>query len=464
MKKIKMSAVFIATFLFNRVAFSTQENAVVGEFLVKAKSTELLYRALGDTNLLSSEYFLTGNPIGGLNADGSGFFKLTLSLETIQNTGFKNDVLETLKNSSGIEYIEPNYIYKIQVEDKNYQMQTLQNATPPIVDPKLETPAARSGSRDPLKEFMWAVEKTSAEKAWEISKGNKNVIVANVDTGIDYNHEDISASLWKNPKEIPGNRIDDDKNGFIDDIIGWDFIDKDALPFDRGGHGTHTAGTVAAVMDNGKGLVGFAPNVKIMSLLFLNGKTGSGTLEGAVSAWKYAIQNGATIINNSWGGPEASNALKDIMLQSAQKGIIFITAAGNGKSNNDLKPMYPAAYSTTNNIAVAATTKTDAFSIFSNFGTRTTHIAAPGSLVYSTWPSWKGFKYAYLDGTSMAAPHVTAAAALVRSVLPNATPQEVRNLMMQSADKIPELSSKVASGGRLNYFSLLKMSEGKMHY
>jgi thermitase len=323
---------------------------------------------------------------------------------------------------------------------------------------------------------------------WKVSKGNPDFIVAVIDTGVDYTHEDLLPNIWRNTKEIPNNGIDDDKNGYIDDVIGWDFASNDNKPYDLSmdpldilfkggnpGHGTHCAGNVAARGDNGKGIAGVAPNVKIMPLRFITEK-GQGTTADAVRAIHYAVDNGAKVMSNSWGsegedpadGAE-NKALRDAVQYAQDHGVIFVAAAGNGHSgkgydnDSDPKPGMPASYDNDIIISVAAIDKTDALGSFSNWGARSVDIGAPGVAIYSSMVGNNysdividkmGFKATW-DGTSMATPHVAGAVALYWSAHPTKTWQEVKAAVLGSAKKINALANKSVSGGKLDVKALM---------
>ncbi|MFM5946430.1 MAG: S8 family serine peptidase, partial [Dolichospermum sp.] len=234
-------------------------------------------------------------------------------------------------------------------------------------------------------------------------------------------------------------------------IRGWDFAYNDNNPSDVQGHGTHVAGTIAAKGNNGVGVTGVAWNAKIMPLKFLNDQ-GSGTLSNAILAINYATAKGVKITNNSWGGGGFSQALYDSINAAGQAGALFIAAAGNSGQNADINPMYPAAYDLANIISVAATTRTDALSSFSNYGLTSVDLGAPGSQIYSTTPN---NTYSTYSGTSMASPHVAGGAALLWSQNPTWTAQQVKNTLMNTGDPLASLAGKTVSGKRLNVFNAL---------
>ena len=297
-----------------------------------------------------------------------------------------------------------------------------------------------------------------APEAWELVTGSDTIVVGVIDTGVDYTHPDLAANIWTNPGEVAGNGIDDDGNGFVDDIHGYDFANNDGDPMDDHGHGTHVAGTISGVGDNGEGVTGVNWSSSIMGLKFLSG-SGSGSSSDAVRALNYATmmrtQYGVNIrlTNNSWGGGGSSyNPLRSAIQSSMQADMLFVAAAGNSGQNTDQNPHYPSSYNVANVVSVAATDRNDALATFSNYGANSVDLAAPGVSILSTVP---GAGYAHFSGTSMAAPHVAGVAALAWSAMPDATYSEIRNALLAGADDLASLSGKVATGGRLNAYQTL---------
>src|SRR6266567_7960763 len=313
---------------------------------------------------------------------------------------------------------------------------------------------------DPQLGLLWGLDNGSdadidAPEAWGITTGSSNVVVGVIDTGIDYNHEDLSANMFRNTADCNSNGIDDDGNGFIDDCYGFDFANNDPDPMDDVLHGTHVAGTIGAVGNNGIGVAGVNWNVKLMACKFLNAG-GSGSTDGAVSCLNYLAMmkdRGVNIVatNNSWGGGGFSQALYDAIDAHRQRGILFIAAAGNSALDNDTASFYPANYYLPNIIAVAATTSTDARASFSNFGRRTVHLGAPGDQILSTTPN---NTYGTLSGTSMATPHVTGVAALLKAQDGTRDWRAIRNLILAGGDNKSSLSNTVTQK-RLNAFGSL---------
>jgi subtilisin family serine protease len=345
------------------------------------------------------------------------------------------EAVDRYKNNPKVVYIEPNYVWKT------------------VVTPN-----------DPSFPQQWSLENTgqtggvpgadiNAAAAWGVSTGDDSVIVAVIDTGVDYNHPDLAENIWTNLAEkngLPG--VDDDGNGYIDDIHGYNFAYGIPDPMDDNGHGTHCSGTIGAVSNNGVGITGVTWHVRIMALKFLD-SFGSGSSDGAISAIDYAISNGARVLSNSWGGDAFSQGLLDAIERAREAGVVFVAAAGNASSNVDLTPFYPAAYPSTNIVSVAASDAYDQLASFSNYGATTVDLAAPGVDILSTFP-FGG--YAYLSGTSMACPHVSGALALLLSTAPGLTPEAMRQLLItRGSDPESAFVGKTVSGGRLNLLKLL---------
>jgi subtilisin family serine protease len=288
-----------------------------------------------------------------------------------------------------------------------------------------------------------------APEAWDISTGSSDIIVAVIDTGVDYTHPDLAGNMWVNTGEIPGNGQDDDGNGYIDDVYGYDFCNYDGDPMDDHYHGTHCAGTIGAVGNNSQGVAGVCWHVRIMALKFLD-SGGSGWTSDAINCVNYSRIMGANLSSNSWGGGGYSQGLKDAIDAAGAAGMLFVAAAGNDGGNNDSYPHYPSSYDSESLIAVMATDRYDNKSSFSNYGPVSVDLGAPGSSILSCQP---GNQYQYLSGTSMATPHVAGACALLWSMNPAEGNVEVKNILIETVD--PTLSGQCVSGGRLNLYNAI---------
>jgi subtilisin family serine protease len=306
---------------------------------------------------------------------------------------------------------------------------------------------------DPYLGNLWGMSKINAPAAWDTFTGDANFVVAIIDTGIDYNHPDLAANMWHNPGEIAGNGLDDDRNGYIDDVYGWDFANNDNDPFDGYNHGTHTAGTVGAVGNNSVGVAGVNWHVKLAALKFLS-DSGSGFTSDAVLALQYAVREGIKVSNNSWGGGGYSKALYDAINAAKSVGHIFVASAGNAGTNIDTAPSYPASYNLDNVISVAATDRVDAKASWSNYGLSSVDLGAPGVNIYSTIPGG----YVAMSGTSMACPHVAGVAALVYGYHPGWTYQQVRNSILNTVRPVSSLSGITVTGGVVDAAAALGVS------
>lgn len=331
----------------------------------------------------------------------------TLLLVTIAKTAQRAEVFQRILERSDVEYV---------VENINMH--------------------SFAGPNDPDLAKQWALAKINAFDAWNLSVGSKKVVVAVVDTGIDTGHEDLAANIWVNEKEVAGDGVDNDNNGFVDDVNGWDFLQNDNDPMDvtgaqNPGHGSHCAGIVGAVGNNEKGISGINQSVSLMPLRFL-GENGQGDLMNAIKAIDYAVANGAHVISASFGAtvPESgARPLIEAIDRAAAKGVIMVAAAANDGKNNDQVSVYPA--NAANLISVAASDSEDKKPSWSNYGQKKVHVAAPGAKIYSTLPLKKG-KYGELSGTSMATPLVAGLVALMKSVDPDLTLNQARALLQNT--------------------------------
>ena len=307
-----------------------------------------------------------------------------------------------------------------------------------------------------------------ATAAWDVRTDASTVIVAVIDSGVKLDHPDLAANLWKNPREIPGNGRDDDGNGYVDDVNGINAITNSGNPTDDLGHGTHVAGIIGAVGNNGQGISGVAWRVQIMVLKFLRAGTGTGSTSDGIECIDYAIRNGAHIINASWGtesGPvtEFSPAQRDAIIRARDAGIIFVAAAGNDGADMDLLAHYPASHRLENVISVGMSTNRDDLPVATNYGSGSVELFAPGSDVYSTYfsPTDSSKLYASLSGTSMAAPHVAGALALLKAQFPNDSYRQLINRMLRNVDPGAAYAGKVQTGGRLNLDRAMRSTDNR---
>ena len=316
-------------------------------------------------------------------------------------------------------------------------------------------PELTATPNDPSFGSLYGLTKINAPAAWNITTGSSNAVVAVIDTGIDYTHPDLAANMFHNTADCNSDGIDNDGNGYIDDCFGIDVANGDSDPMDDHYHGTHVAGTIGAVGNNAIGIVGVNWNVQLLACKFFDA-SGSATTEGAIECLEYVKEmkdRGVNIVatNNSWGGDENSQALYDAIDVQRQHGILLIAGAGNGNAfaigqNNDSVPFYPCNYFLANIICVAATTSTDAKASFSNFGKHTVHVGAPGNNILSTLP---GNSFGSLSGTSMATPHVSGVAALLKAQDSNRDWRTIKNLILAGGDTVSSMANTI-TGKRIN--------------
>ncbi|MEZ5345826.1 MAG: S8 family serine peptidase [Pyrinomonadaceae bacterium] len=350
-----------------------------------------------------------------------------------------------------VEYAEPNF--EIRLSDPS---------APPAAKDLLmrEKDEQSSVPNDPMFEEQWALSNSGqnggkenadigALKAWLKTQGSEDVVVAVLDSGVDYAHQDLVENIWFRPDSVPA--YEDDELGVIDDKTGYNADSNTGDPMDQNGHGTHCAGIIGASGNNGKGISGVNWKVQIMPLKFM-GSGGFGTTKNAIEAINYAIDRkkagvNVRVINASWGSTMYSKALEDAIRAAGEQGILFIAAAGNNSTDNDKRPHYPSNYDLPNVISVAALDRGDGLASFSNYGAKTVHIAAPGKDILSTWLN---DQYREASGTSMATPQVAGVAALIIANQPDITVTELRKQLLNSVDKLDILNGKVENAGRLN--------------
>lgn len=369
--------------------------------------------------------------------------------------------IQQMKQDPRVAYAEPNFIYTVP---QNEGQQPPAQQPPVQQQPPAQQPPVNNGPAqflpNDLSDSLWGMHNTGqnggvadadidAPEAWAIHTGRNDApIIAVIDTGIDYNHPDLKANMWVNPNEIPGDGIDNDNNGVIDDVHGYNANADNGNPMDGHGHGTHCAGTIAGVGDNGEGVVGVNHHARLMAVKIFD-DSGSTDSAAILRAIEYTTKMGATITSNSWGGGGASEAQKEAFAASS---ALHIMAAGNNGWNNDWIPNYPSNYDIPNNIAVAASNNKDLKAGFSQYGVKSVDIAAPGVDINSAAP---GGGYQVMSGTSMATPHVAGVAGLVASMYPELSNTEIKERILNGADKLDAWKTKVADGNRLNAYGAL---------
>lgn len=372
-------------------------------------------------------------------------YRLVPGLELVHTTLSPEKAVARLESMPGVEYAEIDAVLRAD------------QGGPPQRFPTSSTFYPYSWGMHNDGQFFNGRQATSGAdvncpEAWYVTIGDPDFVVAIIDTGIQYIHHNLDENIWINVGEIAGNGIDDDGNGYVDDIRGWDFYAADNDPMDENGHGTHTAGTVGAT---GQGVIGMMWQCKLMPLRFL-GPTGNGLMSDAALALQYAVEKGVKVSNNSYGYSTGAiiQSLYDAIDASKAVGHIFVAAAGNSGRNNDgNKKHYPASYNLDNIISVAATNMNDARPSWSNYGATSVDIGAPGEYILSTYLlNWGGPGYTqnYLSGTSMAAPHVAGAAGLVYVQNPTWTYQQVCSQIIATARPVASMAGVTVSGGVLD--------------
>jgi thermitase len=439
MKLIRIIALLLITPLFSSSTVHAKGKktfpAVPGEFVVKLKSepNAKSLNTFEDVVQRLMKRSGTKSPIGIRPLKTSNQYAVIISKDL-------KSIRTLLASDERVAYVEPNYIYRALSsaanDDKLGQLWGMENI----------------GQTDAAGQAGKAGSDIHVVPVWNQGiTGSKNVKVAVIDTGVDYTHTDLAANILKNSAEIAGDGIDNDGNGFIDDMYGWNFSENVANGMDDHNHGTHCAGTIGGVGNNGVGVAGVNWNVSILPVKFLSAQ-GSGSLEGAVQSIQYATKMGVNIMSNSWGGGPYSQALYDVILEAKNKGILFVAAAGNDSNNNDVNASYPASYQIDNVLSVAATDNRDQLAVFSNYGRTKVHVAAPGVKILSTTV---GNTYTVFSGTSMATPHVSGIAALMLSANPSYTYGQIKDTLIRTSDKIRGLSKKVVARGRVNVYNAI---------
>lgn len=413
-----------------------------GELLVRTRPGNSLAADEGSVvDQLGAKVLDSFDTPGSIHKSETGEF---LHLKLPAGTSVEQ-AMERLSDDPRVEFSAPNTVYHLEDFVGNQEPK-------PVDDPEM---SKLWGLNNEGQTGGKADADVDAPEAWQIHTGrtqsNGGPIIAVIDTGVDYNHPDLAANMWTNPGEIAGDGIDNDGNGVIDDVHGYNANGDNGDPMDGQGHGTHCAGTIAAVGNNGVGVVGVNQNANVMAVKIFSDE-GSTDAAAIVRGLQYANKMGARVTSNSWGGPLPNSAIKEAFAQSTD--ALHIVAAGNSGYNNDWLPAFPANYALDNIVTVAATDHNDDIAGFSQYGKRNVDLGAPGVDVLSTVP---GGKYATYSGTSMATPHVSGAAALIASHDPDISNADLRRRLQEGTDKVASLDGKTASGGRLNVHKALTM-------
>ena len=393
-------------------------------------------------------------------------FKSNVSLETIDEitARFHDRVEDRIENDPGLDAIDDlddadvaetvaQYAALPEVEyaEPNYEISLDAIDAPPFVpvlphDPRFadQWALANSGQRGGKEGAD-----ISATRAWVKTTGSDKVVVAVLDSGVDYNHDDLAGNMWTRPADLAP--YHDNELGTIDDSRGFNAVDNTSDPMDENGHGTHCAGIIGAEGSNDIGISGVNWKVQIMPLKFMNAG-GFGTTKDAIEAINYVIDRkkagvNVRIISASWGSTQKSRSLEEVIRKAYENDILFVAASGNSSTNNDRQPHFPSSYDVPNVISVAALDRNDKLAKFSNYGVKSVAIAAPGVDILSTW---LGNEYEEKSGTSMATPVVAGVAALVVAENPRISVDNLKKRLLASVDKLPELNGKITTGGRIN--------------
>jgi thermitase len=421
---------------------------VNGELIVKLRD-----QGVGRKRASSLLFASLNKALGGATVLSAAPFETDSSLYVVKisDDSKLQAAMMALSSEPAIQYSEPNYLYTTQDQDGSQPEDPVSNL-PNDADFSKLWGLNNVGQADSAGQVGTAGSDIEVAPLWQAGiTGDKRVVVAVIDTGIDHLHPDLADNIFTNAGEIAGNNIDDDKNGFIDDVHGYNFEARNANARDDHDHGSHCAGTIGGVGNNGVGVTGVAWNVTLMPLKFLSA-SGSGSLQGAVESINYARMMKVNVMSNSWGGGGFSQTLKDAIEATKEAGIVFVAAAGNDSSNNDASPAYPASYDISNIISVAATDNRDNIARFSNYGSAKVHVAAPGVKIHSTT---KNGGYNSFSGTSMATPHVSGIVALMLSAHPEWNYEEIKNRLIQTSEPVRALRRKVMAKGRVNAFNAM---------
>ncbi len=398
---------------------ASEVKSVPGQYVVELK------KSFTHFNLLEIEHSLGGHVTDHVRDD---MIVVQRDLSEPRSLG-----LERLRENAFVAKADPNYLFTI-------------TKTPNDPDYGKLWGLSNQGAIDASGVHGLKGVDIGAEKAWDKTTGSKDVIVAVIDTGIDFKIPDLAENAWINKVEAAGKAgVDDDGNGYVDDINGYNFADNKGDATDDNGHGSHCSGTIGGRGNDGAGIAGINWKVSLMAVKFLDSK-GGGTLANSIKAIDYARKNGAQVLSNSWGGGPFTQTLFEAIQETQKAGALFIAAAGNDGSNNDVTPAFPASYKIDNIISVAALDHRGELASFSNYGALSVHLAAPGVEIFSTTP--KGFEF--MSGTSMATPHVAGAAALLLAENPHLSYVDLKQRLIAGSRPLHALKGKLVSGGMLD--------------
>jgi len=469
-KFVRLMVCLLSISLYGR-HIHAQNIAISGEYIVKFKAKMTNVQVVGKTGQVDMR---SANKMAADKGERIiGALKGIQLRSKFENAGMlhvdsvTNEKLKFLENHPDVEYIEPNYLLSLEPEEKG-DLEGFSNTVDENVD---EYGVAAS----PSDSYTQSSANVQVSNSWAIQKSAEStakVIVAVIDSGLDIQHIVFanSGALWQNSAELSGQPgVDDDGNGYVDDINGWNFVNGNSEMYDDNEHGTHVAGIVIGTGQDIFKLPVRESKIKIMPLKFLDAN-GSGSTANAIAAIYYAVNNGAKVINNSWGGPSYSRSLHDAYKYAYDHSVVLVSAAGNSNVDIGSTPMYPAALDAPSNITVGATTGSDRKASFSNFNKTLTHVFAPGYSIRSTVPAGSDCYsestfvsstcFYTLSGTSMAAPFVAGLAALAIRELPSLSAYQVRNIIIAAIDTNPYLTPYVSSGGRVNALKVIQAAQG----
>lgn len=449
LRAVKAATVFVAvSVLFSGNPAEAQTQARQTEFTengLEYVSGEIIVKLKGKSKSLTAQAFV-GKAVTEKSMTLKGSWSgLNMHQFKIANKTQMKTTLQDLKADPEVEYAEPNYILRAPGD--------VPEGHSAVSFSQARSAAAQVAGTSAVGIYAQTQAPIALPHTWaELSTTSGSpVVVAVIDTGVDYNHTIFqeSGAIWTNEREIPNNGIDDDGNGYIDDVRGWNFVNGNNNPMDDNYHGTHVAGIVLGVTQDLFASPMAPAKIRIMPLKFLDAD-GAGATSDAVQAIYYAVNNGARVLNNSWGGGGYSRSLLDAVSYAYSHRVVFAAAAGNASSNNDAVPTYPAGYSVPNVISVAATNDYDVLASYSNYGAASVHVGAPGSGIWSSMP---GNMFGSISGTSMATPFVAGLAATILYENTSLSAYQVRDLIFTGADPVRSLQNRTITKARINTFN-----------